>query len=253
MNRFSLAFAAALASSLCTAPLAAEELSAEELIRSIRESVPEASVHSNVQMTSSRGWTRELEIHGMNINDELASFIEVLGPQDVKDTRFLFIERANGPDEQHIYVPLLKRAIRIVDSNRNQAFLGSDFYVSDLVAPEVGLHKYSFVGEEEVLGRACRKVEAVPNSLEGEVYSKVVFVVDPKDKLILKSYSYDLKGQLLKVWTVDKLEKIDAYWTMMAQTMANVQDETTSTIAISRIEYNVDLPGDIFSRARLIR
>lgn len=223
------------------------------ILQSVRDAVPRVPAIAEVKLTSNRGWERQLKVMAGELNGDPASFIEVLGPQDVKDTRFLFIEHADAPDEQRIYIPLVKRAIQVSDDTRKQAFLGSDFYVSDLVAPELDLYTYELVGDEEVLGRAGRKIQATPKNMKGEVYSKAVFVIDPKDKLLLKTYSYDLKGELLKVWTLKKLEKIDGIWTMQVHEMENVQDKTNSTIEITSIQYNVELPSDAFSQARLLR
>jgi outer membrane lipoprotein-sorting protein len=64
---------------------------------------------------------------------------------------------------------------------------------------------------------------------------------------------FDKKGALLKVATLEKVEKIDGFWTPMVQKMENVQEKTTSTITIKQMKYNVELPNDIFSRARLLR
>lgn len=226
---------------------------ARGLVEEVRNSVPSTTMKSRVKLTSSRGWERELEILSEKTDEGVASFIEVLGPQDVQGTRFLFFERTNEPDEQHVYIPLIKRAMRIADDTRKQAFLGSDFYVSDLVAPEVDAYTYRFVGDEEVLGRPCKLIEAVPVDTEGEIYGKAVFAVDPQDKLALKTVFYDVDGDLLKIWNVEKLEKVDGYWTFLVQTVKNVQDDTTSTLTIDSIEYGIELPGGSFSRERLLR
>ena len=225
----------------------------QALVQEVRDSVPQTTVRSRVTLTSSRGWERELEILSEKTDEQLASFIEVLGPQDVQGTRFLFFERTNEADEQHVYVPLIKRAMRIADDTRKQAFLGSDFYVSDLVAPDVDAYAYRFVGSEEILDRTCRLVEAVPKEPEEEIYGKAIFAVDPADRLILRTRFFDPDGDLLKIWRAEKLERIDGHWTILRQTVANVQDDTTSTLIVEDIDYGVDLPGGTFTRERLLR
>lgn len=231
----------------------AEEESPRALIQRALDSLPNTTVKTSVELSSSRGWSRSLEIMGKRIDDAMASFIEVTGPQDVKDTRFLFFERINSPDEQHMYIPLIKRAIQIADETRKQAFLGSDFYISDLVAPELDSYEYKYVGEDELLGRKCKLVEAIPKRPENELYSKTIGCVDTTDMIVLRTQLFDKKGELLKVSTIRKLEKIDGIWTAMEQEMENVQEKTTSTISITSIQYHVELPDDVFTRARLLR
>lgn len=243
----------AAASSEEAAPAAADPEDPRTLIERAIATLPDASLKASIELSSSRGWTRTFEASGKRVDDAVASYIEVTGPQDVKDTRFLFFERVNAPDEQHMYIPLVKRAIQIADETRKQAFLGSDFLISDLVAPEVDSYTYKFVGESEVLGRKCRLVESAPKDMETAVYSKSIGCVDTDDLIVLRTELFDKKGSLLKVWTLKKLEKIDGFWTPLEQEMVNVQDSTSSTITITRIEYNVELPDDIFTRARLLR
>lgn len=251
-TRSILAIAVALAACVPAAQSRAED-DPRALVEDVRNAVPTTTMRSRVKLSSSRGWERELEILSEKTDDGIASFIEVLGPQDVQGTRFLFFERTNEPDEQHVYVPLIKRAMRIADDTRKQAFLGSDFYVSDLVAPEVDAYDYRFVGEKEVLGRKCRLIEAVPKNPEDEIYGKAVFALDPADDLVLETVFYDTDGDLLKIWKAEKVERVDGQWTLMVQTVENVQDETTSTLTIESIKYGIDLPGGSFSREYLLR
>jgi hypothetical protein len=245
-------FALALAAALSAGTAVAQD-DARTLVEQVRNSIPNTTMQTRIKLTSSRGWEREIDLLSEKTDDGVASFIEVIAPQDVQGTRFLFFERTNEPDEQHVYVPLIKRAMRIADDTRKQAFLGSDFYVSDMVAPEVDAYDYRFVGDKEVLGHKCRLVEAVPKEKEGELYGKAVFALDPVENLALETVFYDTDGKVLKTWKVDKLEKVEDRWTIMQQTMENVQDKTTSTITITSIDYDVDLPGGTFSRERLLR
>ena len=238
---------------LLVATSASAQEDARAMIQKALDSLPNTTMTAKIEMSSSRGWTRSIDIYGKRINDAMASYIEVTGPQDVKDTRFLFFERINSPDEQHMYIPMVRRAIQIADETRKQAFLGSDFYISDLVAPELDAYDYAFVGDDELLGRKCRLIEAKPKRPDSDVYSKTIGCLDTTDWMVLRTQLFDKKGQLLKVMTVKKLEKIDNIWTPMDQEMANVQDKTTSTITIKDIHYNVELPDDIFTRARLLR
>lgn len=251
MKRFGVAIGVALLATSSSQTFADD--GARALVEGVRHAVPKTTATSRAKLTSSRGWEREIEIFSERTDDTLSTFMEVIGPQDVKDTRFLFFERTEAADEQHIYIPLIKRAMRIADDTRKQAFLGSDFYVSDLIAPDVARYDYRFVGEEEVLGRPCRLVEAVPKELEGELYSRAIFAIDPQDHLILQTTFFDLGGDLLKVWKVEKLEKVQDHWTILRHTVENVQDKTSSTLTLETIEYGATLPSGIFTRARLLR
>jgi outer membrane lipoprotein-sorting protein len=102
-------------------------------------------------------------------------------------------------------------------------------------------------------GRRCKLVESLPLSPADEPYSKVVMAVDPTDLLIMRTQFFDQKGRLLKVWTVDKLEKVDGYWTPLVHSVANVQDKTRSKLEINEIRYNIDIPDEVFTKPHLER
>ena len=57
----------------------------------------------------------------------------------------------------------------------------------------------------------------------------------------------------MKVWTVEKVEKIDTFWTIMAQRMSNVQNNEQSRLDVDSVKYNVDLPDVMFTPKYLLR
>ncbi|MBI4515382.1 MAG: outer membrane lipoprotein-sorting protein [Deltaproteobacteria bacterium] len=249
-------FAALLGALLWTLPTAAraDDSSARELLQRMIDAVPRVPFFAKVKLSSTtRGWVRDLQLSFKRVDDADATYMEVTAPLDVKDTRFLLYDRAQGADEQWLYVPMMKRSIRVSETVRKQAFLGSDFYVSDMVRPDLNAFQHAFVGEEDVGGRHCKLVESVPKAPAGELYSKTVVAVDPADLVVTRSQFFDQKGKLWKVWTIDKIEKIDGLWTPLVQQMVNVHDNTQSRLEITEIKYNAELSDEMFHKAYLIR
>jgi hypothetical protein len=226
---------------------------ARDLVRRVLEAVPKVPLTAEAKLTSDRGWVRELSLSRAFVNDADTSYLEVTAPLDLKDTRFLLFDRAEGRDEQFMYIPAVKRAMQISDETRKQPFLGSDFYVSDMVRPELDAFDYKLVGEEKIGERATRLVEAVPKSTTDALYSKTVSAIDPADLLVLRVQFFDPKGALLKVWTLEKVDKIDGMWTPLVQRMENVQDKHESRLTLTDVKYNADLSTEIFNRTYLTR
>jgi hypothetical protein len=248
---------AALVLSLCATKSVAQGTApdAAGLVKRVIESVPKVAFEADALLTAPGGFTRELRLLHKPVGDADGTFMEVTAPLNLKDTRFLFLERASGADEQFIYVPALKRTIQVLDDARKQPFLGSDFYVSDLVAPDLDAYTYAFasVPDAEVAGRKVKLVETAPKNPAGELYSKAVVAIDPVDLLIVRSEFFDPKGALLKVWTLDKIEKIDGYWTPMMQKMTNVQQKTESTLETKNVKYNAEIADSVFTKTHLQR
>ena len=232
----------------------AQNSAARDLVQKVRDAAPKVPLLAKMILTSDRGWERDLELSHKHLSDGTdASYMEVTAPMDLKDTRFLVFDHLVGRDEQFIYVPAAKRAIQVGAQTRKQEFLGSEFAVGDLVQPDVDAFTYKFVGEEDIGGRHCKLVEAVPKSPGDELYGKAVFAIDPTALVVVRSQFFDDKNQLLKVWTVEKLEQRDGRWTPLQQEMENVQQHHWSRISLTDVKYNAQLPDEIFNRSYLTR
>ncbi len=224
-----------------------------QLIQRVIDAVPKVSLQANITLASDGGNVRVLDLQRKPTKDGDASYLEVSAPQNLENTRFLFLERGPEGSLQYVYTPSFGRTVRVGGDARKQSFLGSEFYVSDLIMPDLDAFDFSITGEEEVGGRKCELVASVPRNPADEPYSKVVMAVDPADLLIMRTQFFDPKGKLLKLWTVEKVEKVDGYWTPLLHSVANVQDNTRSKLEISEIRYNVDIPDEVFTKPHLER
>lgn len=244
------AFAAVVFAAVCAQ---AQEDGARDLIQAVRRAAPTATFAAKMTLVCDRG-TRELELSHKSLSDGTqVSYMEVTAPIELKDTRFLVFDHVAGPDEQFIYVPAAKRAVKLGEQARKQPFLGSEFAAGDWVQPDLDTYSYRFVGEEAVGTRRCKMIEAVPKAAADEPYGKLVIAIDPADHLVLRRQFFDGSGNLLKVWTVEKLEKVDGMWTVLEQLMRNVQEPHWSRILLSDFHYNVKLPDEVFTQAYLNR
>jgi outer membrane lipoprotein-sorting protein len=232
----------------------ADDPEARALVTQVRDSVPTEPMVAKATLKGSGGWVRELTMSHKQIGDDRASLLEVTAPGDVAGSRYLFLERTEGGDRQFMYLPkLTARVIEVMDAARHEPFLGSDFYVSDLMAPDVAAFTYEFVGEETILERSCRLVEATAKPDAGVPYAKTIMAIDPKDLMVTRVQAFGEDGNLFKVWTLEKLETIDGQKTPVVQRMKNVQADSESTLTLDEIRYNVDLPDKLFDRTRLAR
>lgn len=226
---------------------------AATLVKKAVDALPKKPFTAKLQLKPSSQPQRDITLDHKMVGGARASYLEVTAPESLSGIRFLFLEHPNGQPEQFIKIAAARNAVQVKDQVRKQPFLESDFYVSDLVEPPVDAYTYKLVGEEELLGRKTKLVEAVPKDSANEIYGKTVIAIDPTDLLILKRSFYDLKGNLLKVWTIDQVEKVDGVWTIRASTMTTVPDKTSSTLKTPDIRYDVDLSDAVFTPEHLRR
>jgi hypothetical protein len=245
-----LAIAAACALAW-TASAHADE-AARDLVRRVLDALPKQTSRATVDLTVSGEKPRTLAISNRIVNGARASYLEVTAPSDLIGIRLLFLQPPEGPNQQYLKVSASRKVILVAQEIRVQPFLGSTFYVTDLVEPKLDDYDYAFVGDETLLGRPCRLVEARPRRPDG-IYGRTILALDPKDLLILRRQFFDPKGELLKVWTIDAVEQIDGVWTLTKQRMENVQERRSSRLDVTGVRYGVDLPADMFTPQYLAR
>jgi hypothetical protein len=230
----------------------AQEEDAGALVKAVLDALPKVPFTSKLTLTSPQG-DRQIALSSKRVGDARASYLEVVAPEALQGIRFLFLEKDGAAPEQYIKVASARNAVRVADQVRRQPFLESAFYVSDMVEPDLSAYTYRFVGGDEIGGRACRLVEMKPKKPEGEVYSKTILALDPKDLLVMRRQFFDKKGELHKVWTVRKVEKVDGIWTMQLHEMDNLVEKITSRLQLNEIKYNVELSDAMFTPKYLLR
>lgn len=231
----------------------AQEGDPRDLVQRVLEAIPKQPFVAKLTLSSPDFAPRELQMSRKYVDGAHGSYLEVTNPDDLEGIRFLFLERTNQPNEQYIKVKASRSAVRVSDDIRTQPFLGSAFYVSDLVMPTLDDYTYRYVGKDVVGGRSVTLVEMTPKHSSQTIYSKTVLALDPKDLLVMRREFFDAKGDKIKVWTIDKVEQIDGNWTLTGQEMKNLKDSSRSRLDISDIKYNADLPDVMFTPKYLLR
>lgn len=230
----------------------ADDAAARDLVRRVLEALPTQTAEVTVDLTVPGEKPRTLAIRNRVVNGARASYLEVTAPSDLAGIRLLFLQPVDGPNEQYLKLSASRKPILVAEEIRVQPFLGSAFYVSDLVEPRLDDLTFAFVGDETLLGRPCKLVEARPRKPDA-IYGRTILALDPKDLLILRRQFFDPTGHLLKVWTIEQVAQVDGVWTLMKQTMENVQEHHSSRLDVTAVKYGVDLPADMFTPKYLVR
>ena len=125
--------------------------------------------------------------------------------------------------------------------------MGTDFTYDDLGSRDIDAYSYELLREDTFQGRPVYVVETVPNTPDDSQYSRLVQWVDRERWLPLKIELYDKDGDLLKVNSVSRVERVQGYWTIINNTMENVQTGHRTELAIQRFVYGENLPDGLFT------
>jgi outer membrane lipoprotein-sorting protein len=132
-------------------------------------------------------------------------------PRRMKGTGLLTLERRSGNDDQWLYLPSLRRTRRIHADARAERFVQSDFTYEDLQPEDLDDNAYKLLRTEQVDGRRCHVVEALPRSPSG--YARREIAVDAERWLPVRTLYFDAAGRRLKTQTAAGIARHgERYW-----------------------------------------
>ncbi|HCC70168.1 MAG TPA: hypothetical protein DEQ09_03325 [Bacteroidales bacterium] len=179
--------------------------------------------------------------------------IRFLSPADVKGTTMLIYDYEKGQDDMWIYLPALKRKRRIVSSEKNKSFMGSEFTNADMSSPPTEDFYHRIINENGNI----YTIESKPVNREKEDeygYSIKISVLDKNNYLIKKMDFYDSFNELFKTITIDKFEKVSDNHFIISHMMAeNLSNGRSSEIIMSEIHTGTRLRDEIFNISNLGR
>ena len=185
--------------------------------------------------------------------------VRFLAPADVKGTGVLMFDHDASPDDVWIFLPALRKTRRIVSSQRNQSFLGSEFSFGDLSAPSLDEFTYNSVKEEDAGGEPCFVIDVTPKDKstgEAEGYSKKTVWISKATYTVRRTQFFDMGGKLLKELNTSDVKLLDpkkkAYRAMKME-MVNKQNGRKSTFLSEKVTLAPDTKDEYFTTRYLER
>ena len=252
---------------LLTATVANAETwpSGDEIARRINARDEGAAVARNLtmRMTDRHGKTRTRETRGFRkyYGDDKRSVIFYLEPSNVKDTAFLTWDyaAADRDDDQWLYLPAMRKVRRISASDRGDYFLGTDLTYEDIkLETRVDIRDYrrKTIGEDEVDGHHCYRIEAVPINEETARelgYGKVEQCVDSEIWMVRRAEMWDRKMQPLKTLHVSDIRQVQGIWTQHRLEVENHKTGHSTLFLFSDVDYRHKVDDKLFTQNGLRR
>jgi outer membrane lipoprotein-sorting protein len=175
-------------------------------------------------------------------------------PKDVKGTSMLTYTHKEGPDDQWLYLPAIKRVKRISSNNKSGPFMGSEFAYEDLSSQEIEKYTYRYIGEEMLNGDKTYKVERYPVDPKSGYTKQIVWYNVDKAYRIEKITFYDRKEALLKtlLYKDYKLYK-DKHWRASEMIMTNHQSNKETLLIFADYKFKTGLSENDFTQNSLRR
>jgi len=222
------------------------------------------SLISTMQMTlidkKGKKRTRQLRTFAKDVNANTEyKTIFFLSPSDVKNTAFLTYDYSGDDkdDDQWMYLPALKKTKRIPASDKDAAFMGSDFSYSDMTDKELDDYTFKLLKEVTIKRKSGNEkawvIESTPVSqavIDETGYTKSILYVRKDNYVLTRAKFYLKKSKRIKYMDVRKLEEINGVWVAMTTTMTTKQGKRTlhkTILTNSNVEINQDISDDMFT------
>ena len=178
------------------------------------------------------------------------SFTEYLSPAREKGTKMLKLE-----DQLWTYTPSTDRTIQISGHMLRQSVMGSDLSYEDMMEDTELKEVYDAktTGEDTVINRPCWIVELTAKTSDVAYYSRKIWV-DKERFVILRGYLYAKSGKLLKTTEIKSVIRVQGRWVPNVIVFKDALKEGDGTeFIIESVEFDVDIPDYIFTKAALRR
>jgi len=156
-----------------------------------------------------------------------------------------------------MYLPALKKTKRIPASDKDAAFMGSDFSYADMTDKELDDYTFKLVKESVVKRKGGNEavwlIESTPISqavIDETGYIKSILYIRKDNYVLTRAKFYLKKAKRIKYMDVRKLTQIDGIWVAMQTSMTSKQGKKTlhkTILTNSDVEINTYIDDDMFS------
>ncbi len=223
---------------------------AREIIRMADEKMQgEETSQSTMTMTIVRpSWERVITLKSWTRGRDYTLAL-ITSPAREKGQTFL--KREN---EMWNWNPTINRLIKLPPSMMSQGWMGSDFSNDDLLKESsiVVDYTHKIVGEEEIDGWKCYKIELIPHEDAAVVWGSILKWISKEEFLQMKSEYYDEDEFLVKTELAYDIKSMDGRLIPSRFELIPEEEEGNKTIVVmDEILFNKPISDGFFSQQNM--
>ncbi len=184
----------------------AQQLSARDIVEKSNNLFLGKSSISTMKMSVKRPeWTRTYTMQSWSLGNDYY-IIYITAP--ARDKGQIFMKRKN---DMWNWMPSINRMIKIPPSMMMQSWMGSDFSNDDVVRANSIVEDYTHkvLGEEEIDGQTCYKIELMPLDNAPVVWGKVIMWIHKEKYFQLRTEYYDDYMDLINIAKGSEIQVMD--------------------------------------------
>lgn len=228
--------------------------SGDQIIREVNERLNTDVSHSQMQMTTTttEGNERTFVYESWSKDEGEKTLIRYQEPRRIQDQAVLML---NNAEDIWMYFPRTDRVRKMATHAKKQNMQGSDFTYEDMGGGDSFVEDFNaqLLTEESMNGYECYKLELMRKDGADISYSRLVLWVikDNYIPVVIDYYSEDDPDVKIKRLTQDDIKTIDGIPTAMTSVMNDRIDNTSTTMKILEIEYDISLNDAMFTEREL--
>lgn len=173
--------------------------------------------------------------------------LKFISPEDIRDTGFLNEERPKEKyDTQFLYLPAVKKLRRISAANKEQRWVGSDFFYEDIQEIKFDDWNYRRLDDDFFDNYPCYVVEWLPKPDTETVYGKEIYWYRKEGYLPVRIDYYDKKGKLWKRVTFYDLRYNQGVWFAWIIKMEDFEANHRTEMYRRWVFFDTQIPDDYF-------
>jgi outer membrane lipoprotein-sorting protein len=233
---------------LTTTSVCAQEIDAKQLVNEAMDHWRGLTSYSEITMTIHRpDWERKMTMRAWSQGDKL-SLVRVTGPKKDAGNGTLLNDKS-----MWTFSPKVNRIIKVPSSMMSQSWMGSDFSNKDISKSTdiIDQYDHELTRKEERDGHVIYTITSIPHEEAAVVWGKEVLTIRD-DFVLLEQQFWDQDDTLVKSMKTLQVEAMGgrAVATVMRMGKQETPDEWTEIIT-GTIEFNLDLPANIFTLSNL--
>ena len=176
---------------------------------------------------------------------KLRTRVTFLEPAESVGTELLMLEQGKGQVAQYLYLPKTRRLRRMGGSDKNTAFMGTDFSFGDLESAGLQKGQAKKLGNDAVGGIPCAHLDVVSDDPE-EAYGHVELWIDEKASVPRQMKFFGKDGAPVKTLIVDAVGDVDGHATLKKFRMLGLQRGSVTTVETRDIDTKAVLVDGLF-------
>ena len=188
-------------------------------------------------------------IVGNEYNGDQKFYVYFQRPADVNKMSFLVWKHLQTDDDRWLYLPALDLVKRIAAADQRTSFVGSDYFYEDVSGRslDADIHELIEVNDNYYV---LKNTPKDPASVE---FSHYIMYVHKTSFVPVQTEYFDKSGEKYRIATAHSVEEINGHVTVTQASMKDLRSGSTTVMSYSKVDYDVDLPEDVFSERYLRR